>query len=267
MPLINRFIEEILPPTQQEVLVIAGDLGHDNFQNYLFLNELKKYYKHIILVAGNHDFYLVSSKDRFRFNRDSIKRLQNMKELALSIPNVHFLEGNTVEIDKVVYGGTGMWYDFEYSIQNFNLNKEEVYDIWHAVMNDGMYIKNLGSFYHLDYFNEQKEKLSSIIEQSDVIITHVGPDWSRIHPQYELDHTSSFYFFDGSCYFPYIDKKVWVYGHTHTRADYINHGCRFINASLGYPEQRKGRRILDTKGRFSCHHFGSVEFDSHSEQN
>ena len=30
-------------------------------------------------------------------------------------------------------------------------------------MNDGIYIKQLGSFYILDYFTEQKEKLSSIL--------------------------------------------------------------------------------------------------------
>ena len=173
--LLNHFIQEILPPIRQEVLVIAGDLGHYNYQNYRFLLELRNYYNHIILVAGNHDFYLVSGAVRSRFQMDSRRRLQDMKELALSIPNVHYLEGDTIEIDHVVYGGTGMWYDFEYSIQNFKMDKEEVYDIWQAVMNDGLFIKQLGSFYKLDYFTEQKEKLCSILEQSDVIITHVGP--------------------------------------------------------------------------------------------
>ena len=84
-------------------------------------------------MAGNHDFYLVSGTVRSRFQMDSIKRLQNMKELAVSIPNVHYLDGDTIEIDHVVYGGTGMWYDFEYSIQKFTMDKEEVYEIWQTI--------------------------------------------------------------------------------------------------------------------------------------
>ena len=241
--LLNNFIQEILPANPQEVLVIAGDLGHYNYQNYRFLLELRNYYQHIILVAGNHDFYLVTGKVRSRYQMDSRKRLQNMKDLAVSIPNVHYLDGDTIEINHVVYGGTSMWYDFEYSIQNFGMDKETMYEIWQATMNDGIYIKRLGSFYLLDYYMEQKEKLGSILGKSDVIVTHVGPDWSQVEPQHEPDHIHSFYYFDGACYFPYIENKVWVYGHHHTRVDYINHGCRFINAALGYPEESKGRRI------------------------
>ena len=58
-----------------------------------------------------------------------------------------------------------------------------MYEIWQATMNDGIYIKRLGSFYLLDYYIEQKEKLSSILGKSDVIVTHVGPDWSQVEPQ------------------------------------------------------------------------------------
>lgn len=247
----HRFIEELLPPVQQEVLVIAGDLGHYNYQNYRFLLELRHYYKYLLVVAGNHDFYLVSKGGRSRYHMDSRKRLAQMRELAASIENVHYLDGNTIEISDVNYGGTGMWYDFQFSMQKYGLDKEDVYDIWQTYMNDGLYIKPLGSFYLLDYFKEQKEKLSAILPQSDVIITHVGPDWSHAMPQTEPDHRNSFYYFDGSCYFPYIENKVWVYGHHHTRADYLRHGCRFVNVALGYPEEKQGRRIVQICAKHS----------------
>lgn len=38
-----------------DVLIIAGDIGHNNAQNIKILKILKQFYKNIICVLGNHD--------------------------------------------------------------------------------------------------------------------------------------------------------------------------------------------------------------------
>lgn len=65
----------------------------------------QSYYTHILLVAGNHDYYLMNSKERYKL-QTSMNRWVEMKALSSSIEGVHFLEGDSFEWDGVRYGGS-----------------------------------------------------------------------------------------------------------------------------------------------------------------
>lgn len=242
---IKEFVKTILPETQQEVLVIAGDLGHYNHQNLWLLEELKEYYKYILLVAGNHDYYLVSSNVSSKYKSSSLNRINEMKQLCSKLSDVHYLDGDIFIHNGIRYGGVGMWYDFSYSNKVFGKSKDAIYSLWKDVMNDSRLIKGMGSFYDLDLFTEEDIKLNTIIDYSDVLITHVGCEWSRIPHEYKFDHVTSFYYFNGEDYFNKISNKVWIFGHTHKRYDYEAHGCRFINCSLGYPSEKRHNKIVN----------------------
>ncbi|MCE0453764.1 metallophosphoesterase [Brevibacillus sp. AF8] len=239
IPQIKNFIKAILPETNHNVLVIAGDLGHYNWQNKILIEELKQIYEHILIVAGNHDYYLVSANQEKQYRGKSLNRVIEMKETCSSLTNVHFLDGDIVEIDGINYGGVGMWYDFSYGIKELGYSKEALYSKWWEIMNDSRLIKGL-----LDkpftFADEEKKKLDGIIESSDVIITHVGGDWSKA----DHDLVNSFYYFDGSPYFSKLKGKVWCFGHTHQRSDYEANGCRFVDAALGYPGEGKRRSAV-----------------------
>ncbi|MFC8686008.1 metallophosphoesterase [Brevibacillus porteri] len=239
MPQIRSFINSILPETPHKVLVIAGDLGHYNWQNKLLIEELKQTYEHILIVAGDHDYYLVSANQEKQYRGKSHNRVVEMKEICKEFSNVHYLDGDTVEIDGTAYGGVGMWYDFSYGIKESGYSKEALYSKWWDVMNDSRLIKGLldKSFTFAD---EEKKKFEAIVESADVIITHVGGEWSKERP----DLSNSFYYFDGSNHFDTLKGKVWCYGHTHRRQDYEAYGCRFVNAALGYADEGKGRKIV-----------------------
>ncbi|PAD70649.1 hypothetical protein CHH83_02265 [Bacillus sp. 7586-K] len=242
---IKEFVKTMLPEQPKSILIIAGDLGHYNHQNKWLIEELKKYYSFILLVAGNHDYYLISSNISKKYNSNSLKRIEEMKSICNQIEGVYYLDGNIVEIDGIKYGGVGMWYDYSYSSKVFGKSKDSTYDLWKEVMNDSKLIKGMGSFYQLEFFNSEKEKLDNILDKIDVIITHVGSDWSRISHEYKFDHTTSFYYFDGEEFLNRVEDKVWIFGHTHERYDYELFGCRFINCSLGYPSERKNRKIVN----------------------
>ncbi|WP_179212510.1 metallophosphoesterase [Brevibacillus brevis] len=64
VPQIKNFMKGILPDVHHKTLVTAGDLGHYNWQNKILIEELKQIYEHILIVAGNHDYYLASANDR-----------------------------------------------------------------------------------------------------------------------------------------------------------------------------------------------------------
>ncbi|WP_121616604.1 metallophosphoesterase [Virgibacillus halodenitrificans] len=228
------FAIKMLPEQPAQSLLIGGDLGHYNKQNYWFLEELSKVYTNILLVIGNHDFYLITKNQEKKYQYNSFKRVQEMKELATLLPQVTYLEGNTVEIEGVTFGGTGMWYDFSYGQKHLDQSFEDVQTQWSWFSNDSRKIKGISTGKR---YESEKEKLEKVIRQSDVILTHVGPTHEFSPYQQEELLFNSFYFFDGETYIQNYQSKIWCFGHVHIREQFHKNGWTFISHSLGYPDQ------------------------------
>ncbi len=240
----NILFEKIIPENHSEILCIAGDLGHYNQQNEFALTILKKWYKHILFVHGNHDLYLVSETQSRMYHHNSFERLNEMKELANKIEGVHFLEGNIVEIEGKKFCGTGLWYDFQYGVKNYGLTIQDLSKYWQQYMTDSRLIEVIsldsetesGMIDNISYFKSELEKLKKVYQQSDVILTHVGPDWSMIKEHHKNAGTSFFYF-DGEELLQNCYGKTWLYGHTHDPVSYDKYGCKLICNPLGYPHE------------------------------
>lgn len=242
VPHIESFVQSLLPKKISNVLVIAGDLGHDNEQNELFIKSIKKYYEYILIVHGNHDFYMSFNRELFKY--DSINRWNDMKTKLSKIKNTYILEGNTVEIDNVTFGGTGMWYDCSYGLNILNSSLSDIMKLWSDHLSDSMFIEGLPSNI-LDMYQEENKKLKKVIDISDIIVTHVSPDWSIISEVYRNNLNNSFFYFDGREYFDKINNKIWCYGHTHEKKKYYKHGCLFVNNSLGYKRNLSPTPIIN----------------------
>ncbi|WP_240414209.1 metallophosphoesterase [Paenibacillus periandrae] len=235
---IDSFIDDILPDKPSKVLVIAGDLGHYNEQNILMLTSFRRYYEYVLFTFGNHDLYMISSAQRERYNNSSINRWGEMKQHAAEIPGVFPLDGNLMEIEGVTFGGTGMWYDYSFGIQELGMTKARLHKLWKQAMNDVNYI------IESPIFLQEEEKLSKVFKQCNVVVTHVGPDWSNVHGKYRIDPITSFFYFDGSKWLSQARGKIWCYGHTHSSNDYAIEGCRLVNNALGYPNENPFSKLV-----------------------
>ena len=234
---VDPFVDALLPEQPSKALVIAGDLGHYNEMNYNFLRSVRRYYGDVLIVAGNHDYYLIDSRERWKHRTDSIRRWTNMKALASMVEGVRYLEGNIVEIDGVRFGGTGMWYDFSYGVQALGFSLHKMFDEWESRMNDSALIFGPPRR-PLEWYDRERTRLDRIVPDCDVIVTHVGPDWSQIADDRRFDPLSGCYYFDGSAFMDVLAGKIWCFGHTHQRIRYERGGCRFVSQALGYPDEQ-----------------------------
>lgn len=254
--LISELINNCLPEESADVLLIAGDIGHYNWQNELLFKELRKHYKHVLWVFGNHDLYMVSKSVTKNFKGNSWARLADMIERSNKIDGVHYLEGNTVEIDGIKFGGHGMWYDGTYSLTHFQMNHIAQKKYWQDFMNDSNLINVPDTPTGLiDWHTLSKEAIEAvrgIVKECDVFMSHVGPDCSRVPSRWHNAGTG-FYYFDGEELLCEMnEKQAWVYGHTHDPAFFTNvYGCTMICNPLGYPfytntglEEAKKRKFL-----------------------
>lgn len=225
---------ELFAPNHKhaEILIVAGDLSHYNFQTKAVLEYLQKeYYTKVFFVTGNHDLYLVN--DQYKTSQQRVKELKGMFKRN---KNIHLLDGDILEYKGIRIGGTMGWYDGTYC------NKVHAFcnplALWRNTMNDATRIKGYTDFYEI--YAEEKPKLERIYKECDVIVTHINPmPHARFFsPGYRLEPTSGFYAFDGEYEVEHTPAKLWVFGHAHSAIDLEVYNTRLVCNALGYPDEQ-----------------------------
>lgn len=237
---ICKLVESILPDYLiYDTILIPGDISQFNDYIKIFLQYLQEHYKNIVLVPGNHEFYL--PEEEYRYS-NSLHKFNELKDLCGGMEGVFLLDGEVVEIkpnggNALRVGGTTGWYDFSYGYHLLKDKGEKntnlLYKYWQDECVDSLKITGLG--HPLEIYKQEKKKLQSIVREADIILTHISPDASQIAGRYKNELTSAFYYFDGLEFWHYVQDKVWCFGHTHENLDYKNYGCRFITNALGMP--------------------------------
>lgn len=217
-----------------DILIVAGDLGHSNDQNVLFFEILKRYFKNIVFVTGNHDLYLIKKYGDFRFSEDRLKDLINKTS---KIENVHHLDGTVVNIDGVRFGGGSIWHDDYYARKYSNLNDFQIDWIWENRISDSVLIKSRYEFDFRFHFQKEWNKFKNIIDDSDILVSHYPPmTRENVQPQWKDDPLTYLFLFNPELLDGFdISGKTWIYGHQHTQTVWQDRGCTFVSNPLGYP--------------------------------
>lgn len=231
-----------------DVLVIAGDIGHYNQQNIQFLKLFQKlYYKHIVCVLGNHDYYLINISERYIYDYDSFKRAAEMRDLINAEENMYCLDGNVIEINGVKFGGCASSYSNAYLKAHFPLFDTDkiINDMWKNGLYDSE--RTYGVENYDDIYKLELPKIEVVYKECDVMITHVNPSHLKENMAlgYREDKYSTFFSFDGHKFMQEGSMTYWIFGHTHDRLEYELHGVKCICNPFGYPfESLYGDDIL-----------------------
>lgn len=234
----QSLFEKIIPRENSNTLVIAGDIGHSNQQNELAFKILKKWYENIIWTNGNHDSYIFPTSRQYKFFESSFDRLNNMISLANNIEGVQYLSGNLIEIEGIKFTGCSMWYDYSFGCKEYSKTIQEMDRIWKEIKwTDYVHIydKNGDEIDTMSFYHKQLDLLKKHFNEANVIVTHMGPDYSKMSKKYWKDLNSSFFYFDGENLLRNGDGKYWIFGHTHTPVFYKKYGCNLYCNPLGYP--------------------------------
>ncbi len=226
-----------------DVLIVAGDIGHYNKQNIQTLKLIKEVfgYRHILCVLGNHDYYLIDGSSQRNYNYRSFFRAERMRELINSVEGMYCLDGDIIEIDGVKFGGCDGWYDGEYIRRHFWKKDEEYMKgyislLWRRTMADADYLFDMD---WQAYAGLQKEKIRSIYQETDVMITHINPSIKKehTHKKFRDEDTTGYFTFDGEEFLKNGSMRYWIFGHTHDRTEYKEHGVQCLCNPMGYPNE------------------------------
>ena len=219
---VNKENRKGIPENEEINLILAGDAGYPEHQTFLdFMMSVSKLYDHIFFVAGNHEYY---KKDIYS-TKDLIKKVCDPYH------NIHFLDNDIILHNNIYIIGSTLW---TYIEKDDPARKNPINDYYQI---KDFTIENSNSL-HKEGREFLSQSLSKVISEDKkcIVITHHIPSHSLIDPIYKGGEINSY--FASNCddliKYPIL---LWVYGHTHIKADHNINGVELICNPKGYPSE------------------------------
>lgn len=208
-----------------DILIMAGDIG--SFYKYdqlkTFLNRLCPYFKVVIYVPGNHEFYNQKGYESKRMST----LFKSFIKIEESIKNLFILNRSSLQIGNICIVGCTLWSESNVMIPKFIVRIQDmntkIYNEKHK--GDLLYIKKM-----IKYCNENNLKL--------VVVTHHCPTYSVITSKNKLrDKYISLYASNLDYLLTKESVHTWICGHIHINFDKITEGgTRLIGNQNGKPK-------------------------------
>jgi predicted phosphodiesterase len=239
-----KLIPEI--PVNADILVLAGDVGYPTMPIFWdFLELQSRRFAHIILVAGNHEYYHTNTA----ISKGRILTMEEMDELIRSeiarreLANVHFLQCGTVIIDDIEFVGATLWTDIPRektvdvveAMSDYSriFTKDEKTQTIHTV---SVEVLNKLHREHRQFLCSQAGRAAA--KRRTVFITHHLPSYSMIHSRYSNNPINCAFASDTLHTVP-VKPDVWICGHSHTAFNNIIDGVHCVMNPIGYPDENK----------------------------
>lgn len=215
-------IEEI--PIDGDVLVVAGDLADGNFDHYEgALRMLCNRFKHVVMVAGNHDF--------FRSTREKVLAFRD--EMNTSIDNLHWLEDSIDVINGQRFLGCTLWFRKQPGNSQYAPSMPD----FHAIYGDEEYGQFREWVYEVN--RESIEFLTANLRSTDVVVTHHLPHRRSVDPKFASSQMNRFFLCEMRELIEERQPKLWVHGHAHTDAKYVMGNTWVVCNPWGYPNEKR----------------------------
>ena len=195
-----------------------------------FFHHVSMEYDHVVYVAGNHEFYHGRYPDAYVWLYEEMKQYDN----------IHFLDMDQIDIDRVTFVGGTLWTDM-------NKNDPTTMQVIEGMMNDFRIIRNSQHNYrrfspldsvihHRATLEHIKKVVDSDATKKYVVVGHHAPTPLSIHEMYKNDvWMNGGYHSDLSEFI--LDRPqiaLWTHGHTHHPFDYMMGDTRVVCNPRGY---------------------------------
>lgn len=209
---IDNFVEET--KTNADVLILAGDICTLNKKiDYIehYFNLVTSLYSNVIWIAGNHEYY----------HNAFIIALSKAREISYSIPNLKFLENESILIDNVMFYGTTLW---------FKKTPEAISNRF--MSNDFNCIHNFNPYGMNTLAIEFIKEIDLDKNNKSVLITHHLPSYKCLKDPYSND---VFNYFLVSDIESELNKfNLVVHGHSHNSTNFHINETKIICNPYGY---------------------------------
>ena len=208
-----------------------------------FMKRCSFQFPHVVVIAGNHEFYHGNWKASIQYLRDEYSKF----------PNVYFLEQELKVIDDVTFIGATLWTD---------CNKGDPLTL-HALgdmMNDFRIIRNdeLGftklrpahtAVRHKQSVGYIKTVLADRKDSKVVVVGHHAPTFNSVHEKYRNDQLMNGGYASDLSEFIMDHPQIvlWCHGHMHDPFDYMVGTTRVVCNPRGYAGHDSQADVFEVK--------------------
>lgn len=181
-----------------------------------FFDNVTKEFKHVVYVAGNHEFY----------NGKWYAALDYLRAECANYPRLHFLEGETIEIDGVVFIGSTLWTNLNGGCPMTTHAVQDLMNDYRVIRNDRLEYRRLRPFETMRRHYDAVDYIKCVIQnirESDkpdrkvVVVGHHLPSSKSTNPQYAAQYLMNGAYFSelSEMILDHPEISLWTCGHTH----------------------------------------------------
>jgi len=195
-----------------------------------FIKRCSFQFPHVVVIAGNHEFYHGKWKASIQYLRDEYSKF----------PNVYFLEQDLKIIDDVTFIGGTLWTDC-------NNGDPLTINALSGMMNDFRVIRNDEKAYiklrpentvfrHRQTVGYFKTVLDDRKDSKVVVVGHHAPTFHSVHEKYRNDQLMNGGYASDLSEFILDHPQIvlWTHGHMHDPCDYMVGTTRVVCNPRGY---------------------------------
>ena len=213
-------LDYIIPSA--EILILAGDIGSlykiDQLEG--FLVKTCEYFKYVIYVPGNQEYYTFNEYNPVGMNI----LLGRIYKIEQNIKNLFILNKSSIMIEDVCITGCTLWSDLKISIPKFIVRI-------HGISNE----------IYTQKFNSDLNYINKMIDHCDknnyklVVVTHYCPSYTITNNCKKRDKYISLYTSNLDYLLDTSKIHTWICGHIHMNFDYKHNqiGTRIVGNQKG----------------------------------
>lgn len=210
-----------------DILIVAGDMTDLTDIMSRAFQALRKKFREVLYVPGNHDLWVIRNKEK-----DSFARLKTIHQVAKDTGIIT----EPFHLDKLSFVPLQGWYDYSFGLPNGKLASCWA-DFRACIWPDNHNEKTLTSFFlnlNLDHLNIQNQTVISF--------SHFMP---------RIDIMPSFIPLERRFTYPILGTElldlqirklkpaIHVYGHSHLNLEIKKDKILYVNNAYGYPHEKR----------------------------
>lgn len=223
-----------------DVLVLAGDVlvartlqqttaephtvaYKDRLRYIEFVERCVQEFKHVVAIAGNHEFY----GGKFVQTVSTLRHFYKQH-------GVYFLENDCVELEGRKFCGCTLWTNFNDDPVAMQQARWGINDFKKIVDDTGLNYTHLSPQRVLNRHLDSSAWLYDVTTPGSVVVTHMAPSNQSVAAHFQGDPLNTYYYVDMSELMYQRSPQLWIHGHMHDASDYQLYNTRVVCNPRGY---------------------------------
>ena len=208
-----------------------------------FIKRCSFQFPHVVVIAGNHEFYHGNWKASIQYLRDEYSKF----------PNVYFLEQELKVIDDVTFIGATLWTDCNNGDPLTLHALGDMMNDYRIIRNDELGYTKLRPAHtavrHKQTVGYIKTVLADRKDSKVVIVGHHAPTFNSVHEKYRNDQLMNGGYASDLSEFIMDHPQIvlWTHGHMHDPFDYMVGTTRVVCNPRGYAGHDEQADVFQVK--------------------